>query len=730
MKTPSFSRFYEKWTIRSFTYFVIIAATLFLGAGIYMLVNLSNTKLYFHNLKELTMATNKLGYLVNSIDRTITTQDAYIFAEIDQKTFARNIDAEVKISTQTIGEIKSLANYNVYKSNVDKLDLLVTRYFESLKKIVETNRKPDINTVKDAIKTMTSIHGISEELNEMTSADIQSLMSNLQGLNYRVSFYLLIGLLAGVIPLLFTITLRVMEGKASKNIKYSFATTQGRLKAALESMTDAVFISDVFGNFVEFNEAFVKFYKFKNKSDIVKNLDEYVKLINVYSPNGELITRKDLAISRALQGETEKNAEVMLERTDTGERWAGSYSYGPIKDTNGEIIGSVVVGRDISEKKRIEEAIENQLKRLDSLHDIDVSIIESTDIDIPMKIILEQVVRQLQVDAADVRLNNPSGQTFSLGFSTKSGEIKCLETCKEIAHNVIVDQNDLCLVYPMDGVYSAQAKDLHALFGFSEYCAIPLSAKGDSLGVLEVYIKDNPKKDDNWFDFLIALAGQASIAINNYNLFHNLKRMNQELINTYDATIEGWSRALDMRDNETEGHSLRVAEMTYRLAIALKVPEEDLVNIRRGALLHDIGKLGIPDRILLKPSKLTEEEFEMMKKHTQYGFDLLSPIRYLLPAIPIPYCHHERWDGTGYPQGLKGEQIPLSARIFAIVDVWDALANDRPYRKKWPHEKIVAYLRSLSGIQFDPKVVDAFMELFGDKTIEVNQLSNEAEKFG
>ena len=726
MKTPSFSRFYEKLTIRSFTYFVIISAILFSGTGTYLIVNLSKLAQTVQSLEELITLSNKLSSLIQSIDRTIDTQDAYVYSgSINQKAFRDSINAEAKASATIIDEMHTVNKYNTYRTSIDKLDVLVSSYFKTLVQAAEENSKPNVGTIKNAVQIIISIHGVSLEMEAETTKDINIVLSSLREATQKVPISLLLGLLVGVIPLLFTIAMRVMEGKKSQSIKSLFTTTQGRLQAALESMTDAVFISDAFGNFIEFNEAFVTFYKFKNKTDVVKNLDEYATLINVYQPNGELVSRENLAISRALRGETEKNAEAMLERTDTGERWAGSYSYGPIKDKNGGIIGSVVVGRDISERKRIEKAIEDQLKRLDSLHDIDVSIIESTDIDLPMKIILEQVVRQLHVDAADVRLNNPSGQTFSLGFSTKTTEIQCLKICKEIAHNASIDQKDVCLVYPMDGVYAAQAQALHSLCGFSEYCAIPLSAKGDSLGVLEVYIKDNPNKDDNWFDFLIALAGQASIAINNYNLFHNLKRMNRELISTYDATIEGWSRALDLRDNETEGHSLRVAEMTCRLAIALKVPDEDIINIRRGALLHDIGKLGIPDSILLKPGKLTQEEFEIMKRHAQYGFDLLSPIRYLQSAIPIPYCHHERWDGTGYPQGLKGEQIPLSARIFAIVDVWDALANDRPYRKKWPYKKVIETLRSLSGTQFDPKVVDAFMELVGDKATDPNPANNE-----
>jgi putative nucleotidyltransferase with HDIG domain len=158
-----------------------------------------------------------------------------------------------------------------------------------------------------------------------------------------------------------------------------------------------------------------------------------------------------------------------------------------------------------------------------------------------------------------------------------------------------------------------------------------------------------------------------------------------------------------------------VTEIALRLARAISVNEADLVHIRRGALLHDIGKLGIPDRILLKPGPLSEEEKEIIQNHPTIGFELLAPITYLRPALDIPYCHHEKWDGTGYPRGLKGEQIPLAARIFAVVDVWDALISDRPYRKGWPEENARAFLLEQAGKHFDPQVVDSFISLLGDE---------------
>lgn len=195
--------------------------------------------------------------------------------------------------------------------------------------------------------------------------------------------------------------------------------------------------------------------------------------------------------------------------------------------------------------------------------------------------------------------------------------------------------------------------------------------------------------------------------------------LNYELAQAYDGTIEGWSKALDLRDHETEGHSQRVSEMTLALAEAFGVGAEELVHIRRGALLHDIGKMGVPDHILLKPGPLTDDEWVLMRRHPEYAYQMLSQVDFVRPALEIPYCHHEKWDGTGYPRGLRGEEIPLSARLFAIVDVWDALRSDRPYRRAWPLEKTCDHIAALAGTHFDPQVVEVFLRQVAPLPIHV-----------
>ncbi len=197
-----------------------------------------------------------------------------------------------------------------------------------------------------------------------------------------------------------------------------------------------------------------------------------------------------------------------------------------------------------------------------------------------------------------------------------------------------------------------------------------------------------------------------------------LEELHKELLISYHKTIEGWSNALDLRDKETEGHTQRVTQKCVEFARAVGVGEEDLEFIRMGGLLHDVGKLGVPDAILLKPGKLTDDEWKVMRMHPVYAYQWLAPISFLKNAVDIPYCHHEKWDGSGYPRGLSGEEIPLFARLFAIVDVWDALSSERPYRAAMPKEEVVQYIRAQSGSHFDPALASKFIDLLSQSNGE------------
>jgi PAS domain S-box-containing protein len=384
-------------------------------------------------------------------------------------------------------------------------------------------------------------------------------------------------------------------------------------------------------------------------------------------------------------------------------------------DKAGKPARFIGTAQDVTERKLAEIQIRQQIEHLTALRKIDQAISSSFDLSVTLDILLSQVISQLHVDAADVLLLDSAMQMLEYaagrGFRTNAVE----------TGSVRLDDSQAARERRLIHIEYLEYKPDKRLLnpqgiseGFVCYFGVPLMVKGKVKGVLEMFQRTPLQPYPEWLDFLNTLAGQAAIAIENSTLFENLEHSNQELSQAYDATIVGWSRALDLRDRETEGHTLRVTEMTLNLTRAFGLPEEQLFYVRWGALLHDIGKMGVPDHILLKSGALTEEEWLVMRSHPDFAYDLLKPIAFLAPALDIPYCHHEKWDGTGYPRGLKGEEIPLVARLFAVVDVWDALRSDRPYRLAWPREKTLEHIKSLSGTHFDPKAVESFLELIED----------------
>ncbi|MDA8241028.1 MAG: PAS domain-containing protein [Nitrospiraceae bacterium] len=379
----------------------------------------------------------------------------------------------------------------------------------------------------------------------------------------------------------------------------------------------------------------------------------------------------------------------------------------------GDPLRSIGTVQDITERKLTEERMQRQLQRLSALRSIDLAISSSLDIRMTLNIFIEHVLTQLGVDAGNVLLLNPHSNMLEYaagqGFRTNALRHSYVRLGEGHAGVAALEKRIVGISDLREGGFK-QSKLLGGE-DFITYYGVPLVAKGHVKGVLEIFHRNPLKPDEEWFEFLDALALQAAIAIDNNSLFYELERSNMDLMLAYDSTIEGWSSALDYRDKETEGHSQRVTDMTVRIAREMGMAERELVHVRRGALLHDIGKMGIPDSILLKPGALTEEEWKIMRLHPVYSRDLLSKIAYLRPALDIPYCHHEKWDGTGYPRGLKRDQIPISARIFVVVDVWDALRSDRPYRPAWPEGKTLEHIRAISGSHFDPKVVDIFLKI-------------------
>lgn len=375
--------------------------------------------------------------------------------------------------------------------------------------------------------------------------------------------------------------------------------------------------------------------------------------------------------------------------------------------------------RDITLRKENELAMRRQMDRLAALRTIDMAITSSLDLNLTLTMLINQVKTQLNVDAASILLVEPQTQLLKYaagsGFHTDVFMHTSLRMGEGYAGRAALTRQTIRIANLSNHKTDFLRSPHFAQEGFTDYFAVPLAVKGRILGVLEIFHRAPLSPNADWLDFMNMLSGQAAIAIESAIIFNNYERANAALTLAYDATIEGWSRALELRDRETQGHTQRVTEMTVHLASAFGLTEQQIIHIRRGAILHDIGKMAIPDSILLKTGPLDTAEWEIMRQHTSIAVKLLRPIQYLAPALEIPQYHHEKWDGTGYPFGLKGEQIPLAARLFAVVDVYDALTSDRTYRKAWPRAQALEYIRAEAGRHFDPKVVEVFLRMLEER---------------
>lgn len=360
------------------------------------------------------------------------------------------------------------------------------------------------------------------------------------------------------------------------------------------------------------------------------------------------------------------------------------------------------------------EITTRHVQRLQGLHEIDSAIAADVELPVTLNILLEKTIELLKADAADILLYDPVDQTLRAGafqgIQSRFQTIRAVSIDQIVAGHAIIENRVIYLDNLPDD-RDAQLQLLWKKEKFKEQYCIPLVAKNKVKGVLEIFRRSATIPDPEWITFLKMLANEAAIALDNAELFNQNIRAAKEIMEAYDATIESWSMFIDLRDNNLEGHSNRVTVLTMKLARQMGVDEESLVHIRRGSLLHDIGKIAVPDSILNKPGLLTEEEWRIMRKHPVYAYEMLAPIEYLKPALEIPYCHHERYDGSGYPRGLKGSEIPLAASIFSVIDVWDALTSDRLYRPAWKNQEAVEYIQEQSGKQFHPDVVRTFLEL-------------------
>ncbi len=388
------------------------------------------------------------------------------------------------------------------------------------------------------------------------------------------------------------------------------------------------------------------------------------------------------------------------------------------------IVGRVWSYRDVTARFRNEEKLrlnnlemQEMIKRLSALRNIDMAITGHTTFVDVIKEIIPNVASSTNANAVALLLPHPDGKHL---YVVGQQGLHLKDNPESDLSNFLID---------LDGKYAGrafrtrqtvwvddmrieQSEGIHCYSEtFAGYAAVPLIVKNEVKGVLEIFTNDPASSNYEIREFLHSLAMQVTIAIDNADLFSRMERTNLDLLAAYEATIEGWARALELRDKETLGHSERVVQNTVHLAAKMGVSDNDLIQLRRGVFLHDIGKMAVPDSILLKPGPLTEDEWVIMKMHPSYAYEMLVGIPYLRHALDVPYCHHEKWDGTGYPRGLMAENIPLSARIFSVVDVWDALTSKRPYRPAWPEQQVKTYLIEQSGKQFDPRVVEVFLKM-------------------
>jgi PAS domain S-box-containing protein/putative nucleotidyltransferase with HDIG domain len=380
---------------------------------------------------------------------------------------------------------------------------------------------------------------------------------------------------------------------------------------------------------------------------------------------------------------------------------------------------------EITQRKQAEEALRQRLAELETLYESGLILSQITNPDKIAQKLIALITEKLEWHHVTIRRYHAEDESLELlafGHTNVPTDQK-LNTIKERFRSMITKSGEGLSGWVVQhgttvrsGNLSQDSRYREIEPGLRSGLYVPMKIGSQIMGVISIE-SELPDAFTEADERLIrTLAAQAAITLDNNKLLEDLQKSNDRIFQAYDDTIEGWSNALDLRDKETEGHTLRVTTLTEELAHEMGIPDSDMIHIRRGALLHDIGKMGVPDRILLKPDKLTDDEWVIMREHPVYAYNLLSRIEFLRPALNIPHHHHEKWDGSGYPDGLKGAQIPLAARIFAIIDVFDALTSDRPYRPAWSRDKAINYIREQSGTQFDPKVVEVFMKLIKTTT--------------
>ncbi|MBL8088829.1 MAG: CHASE3 domain-containing protein [Anaerolineales bacterium] len=703
----------------------IFAITILLIAGTFSFVNLTTLIDSNTQISQTLLTLTKLEETLTLIVDAETAQRGYVITGDDAylEPYYKAIDSKTGI-TQNLNEIQTLiADKPEQQTRLEQLIPLVDERLRVIEQVVHLRKEAGFESAQEVIlsgsgkETMDSIRQIIAEM-EMVENDLLLYWSNMSSAYLRNTMIAMTS--AATLSLLlllasfYLVTREVQERRFAQNELHQL--NQELDKRVKERSDELIEVSQkyvrVLDTMLEGCQIIGFDWRYLYVNDVVANQGHVTKdellgrtMMEVYPGIDE--TPLFDTLRNCMKERTPARIENHFIYPDGQSGWF-ELSIEPVAE------GLFILSVDITERKRNEEAMQQQLYRLKSLRAIDLAILGTTDLRLTLRTVLDEAKMRLHVDIVQIELFNQSMMMLETIAVTgnHTEELQSFISRLDDGINGKAALERRTVFVDMIDEDESQDPFLVAIIK-EDGCAVystPLIVKGNLIGVFNVIFRRPFKASQDWIDFFETLAGQTAMAIDSVKSFEELQRSNLDLALAYDTTIEGWSHALDLRDKETEGHTLRVTQMTLKLARIAGMSSSDLVHVRRGALLHDIGKMGIPDNILLKPDKLTSEEWGIMRMHPTYAYELLLPINYLHPALDIPYCHHEKWDGSGYPRGLHAEQIPLSARLFAVVDVWDALRSDRPYRQAWGEEQVIEHIYSLNNTHFDPKAVEIFMQ--------------------
>jgi len=495
---------------------------------------------------------------------------------------------------------------------------------------------------------------------------------------------------------------------AIRNREAAIRENEQKYRALIEQSNDAICL-EVDGFFEIINQKFIQVFGIAKTADIHNEID-FMHLVAPQSCAFVHVQRQRLLQRNVLNARYEFSAINRMGEEIEVEASCSVFPY-----QGGTALQTIL--RDITDRKRAERAEHEQRVLAEALRDTASALNSTLNFDEVMVRILSNIGRVVPHDSSNIMLIDDDGDTVRI-VASQGYNLLGLEGYQERVALSIRGTESLSHMYdcgePLvvsDTTFESSWINLPETSWIHSYAAAPIKVKDKIIGFLNLNSPIPNFFNRTMADRLMAFADQAGIAINNARLLRDLNLTNIELRNSYDKTLQGWSMALELRDYETEGHSQRVVDLTLQLANKMGISEPDLTWIRYGVLLHDIGKIGIPDRILFKPGALDADEWEIMRRHPEYAMRILKPIPYLEKSIDIPYCHHEKWDGSGYPRGLRGEEIPLAARMFSIIDVWDGMRSNRPYHRSYSFDHVAAYIKKEAGKQFDPHIVELFLDL-------------------